>query len=290
MSKNKKGLLICNHFLQSEKFSDIYFFLLEAAKRQNVELTLTTNANLSTKSLETVATSYDFGIFWDKDILLAQQLELAGMQLFNTSASIGKADNKALSYIALKKAELPMPVTIIAPKTFPNIGYTDLSFLQDVEEKLGFPMVLKECYGSFGQQVYCIKNRQELIEKVKKLADRPLLFQSLIHASYGKDVRINVVGGKVVASILRYSTNGDFRSNLTLGGSMEAYQPSYAEIQVALASVSALGLAFGGVDILFGEQGPLVCEVNSNAHFATTLACTGINMADEIIHHIITQQ
>lgn len=55
---------------------------------------------------------------------------------------------------------------------------------------------------------------------------------------------------------------------------------------MALRAVEALGLDFAGVDVLFGKNGPLVCEVNSNAHFKTTLECTGVNMADAIMSHI----
>ena len=84
----------------------------------------------------------------------------------------------------------------------------------------------------------------------------------------------------------RYSLNGDFRSNLTLGGGMEAYTPTPAEAELALSAARELGLTFAGVDVLFGKDGPLICEVNSNAHFKTTLACTGVNMATELLREI----
>jgi len=117
----------------------------------------------------------------------------------------------------------------------------------------------------------------------------PILYQQAITESMGRDVRINVVGGRVVASILRQSTGGDFRSNLTLGGTMAPYTPTEAEAQLALRATQLLGLDFAGVDVLFGKNGPLLCEVNSNAHFKTTLACTGVNMAQHIMHYIKEQ-
>ena len=90
----------------------------------------------------------------------------------------------------------------------------------------------------------------------------------------------------MVAAILRQSTDGDFRSNLTRGGSMSPYTPSKEEAELARRATQALGLDFAGVDVLFGKDGPLICEVNSNAHFKTTLECTGVNMADAIMAHI----
>ncbi|MDD3920502.1 MAG: RimK family alpha-L-glutamate ligase, partial [Eubacteriales bacterium] len=233
-----------------------------------MELTLHTNAELCAV-VDTPAftpETYDFVLFWDKDVALATQLEQRGLPVFNSAQSILKCDDKSLTYLALKRTGLPMPRTIIAPKTFPAIGYSDTAFVDQAAARLGFPLVLKECFGSFGQQVYLFNDLESLRAKVLSLAGTPLLFQELIQASYGRDVRINVVGDRVVASLLRESQNGDFRSNLTLGGSMKRYTPSQAEAELALRAVKELGLAFAGVDVLFGPNGPMLCEVNSNAH------------------------
>ena len=134
--------------------------------------------------------------------------------------------------------------------------------------------------------MYAFEDVETLRAKVLSLAGTPMLFQEMVTESRGRDVRVNVVGDRVVASILRQSQNGDFRSNLTLGGSMETYTPTPAEAKLALDAVRELGLTFAGVDVLFGAEGPLICEVNSNAHFKTTLTCTGVNMADELLLEI----
>ena len=225
-------------------------------------------------------------VFWDKDVLLAQRLEKMGMRLFNPAQSIALCDDKSLTWLALREQDIPMPRTVPAPMTFSNIGYPTLDFAAHIGDRLGYPVVVKQCCGSFGQQVYLCNNRQQLLNKVQELAGVPILFQQAITESMGRDVRINVVGDQVVASILRKSTDGDFRSNLTLGGAMEPYTPTEAEAQLAIRATKLLGLDFAGVDVLFGKEGPLLCEVNSNAHFKTTLACTGVNMAEAIMHHI----
>ena len=282
------GLMVVNAFLHITKFDELYHILLDSAHRSGMELSVHTNAELCAV-VDTPAFSssdYDFVLFWDKDIALATQLEQRGLPVFNSARSILNCDDKSLTYLELKRTATPMPRTILAPKTFPAIGYTDTAFVDAAAEQLGFPLILKECFGSFGQQVYLFNDLVSLREKVVSLAGTPLLFQQLVQESYGRDVRINVVGGRIVASILRQSKGGDFRSNLTLGGSMQAYTPTPAEETLALKVVRELGLTFAGVDILFGKDGPLLCEVNSNAHFKTTLACTGVNMADEILLEI----
>ena len=282
------GLMVVNAFLRTTKFDDLYHTLLSSARKAGMALDVATNAELcsivDTSSFHPSA--YDFVLFWDKDVQLAMQLEALGMRVFNSAQSILWCDDKALTYLRLKAAGVPTPRTILAPKTFPNIGYTDLSFLTNIADELGFPMVLKECFGSFGQQVYLIRSIDELREKVQSMAGTPLLFQELITESYGRDVRVNIVGGRVAASMLRMSTDGDFRSNLTRGGSMEPWEATPEQEAAALAAVKALKLDFAGVDVMFGKDGPIICEVNSNAHFKTTLQCTGVNMADEIMAYI----
>ena len=58
---------------------------------------------------------------------------------------------------------------------------------------------------------------------------------------------------------------------------------SAEESAIALSACEKLGLDFGGVDLLESKEGPLLCEVNSNAHFAALRELSGINPADHII-------
>jgi RimK family alpha-L-glutamate ligase len=180
-----------------------------------------------------------------------------------------------------------MPRTILAPKTFDNIGYTNYNFLKDVVDRLGFPLVLKECFGSFGQQVYLIRDEEELLAQVKQIGTRPMLFQEYLESSFGRDIRLQVVGGKVIAGMYRYSEGGDFRANLTIGGKMRPYPPSERQCELAIHSCETIGLDFAGVDLLFGkDEEPIVCEVNSNAHFKNIYDCTGVDAAEAMITHI----
>ena len=148
-----KGLMVVNAFLRTTKFDDLYHTLLDAACECGMALDVATNAELS----QTVYTggfdpgSFDFVLFWDKDVQLAMQLENLGMRVFNSAQSILWCDDKALTWLKLKPHGIPMPRTILAPKTISNVGYTDLSIVDQAASELGFPIVLKECFGSFGQ-------------------------------------------------------------------------------------------------------------------------------------------
>ena len=281
------GWLIVNSFVKWDKFSEIYELLLNAGRKVGVSLEMKSSSDIfcSVQSEFSDLELPDFAIFWDKDILLARRLEKMGLRLFNSSESIETCDDKGQTAIALLDGGIRTPVTFLSPKAYPAFGCTDMAFLRKAEEALGYPMVIKENRGSFGQQVHLVNNSYEAERLIASFKEHPFIMQEYIEESAGRDVRVNVVGGRVVASMYRYNDN-DFRSNITNGGSMKKYEASEAQAKIAIDACKAIGLDFAGVDVLFGKNGPIICEVNSNPHFKTTLECTGINMAEHIISHI----
>jgi len=229
-------------------------------------------------------------LFFDKDVLLCRMLEKRGYRSINSSVVIENCDDKAKTFIELN-GKIAMPLTLIAPFTYENIGYSDYSFLNDAEEKLGYPIIVKEGKGSFGKQVFLVNNRVELEKTVKSLTGRSIVFQKYVKESCGRDVRIYVVGGKAVAGGERINEN-DFRSNVQSGGKMMKIDLNnclYADYRILAEKTAAvIGADFCGVDLLMSESGPLVCEVNSNAHFAALSEATGVNVAAEIVGYFLS--
>ncbi len=304
MKNRKKGVLITNAFLRTAKFTEHYLWLRDAAARHDVELVQKENTEVLAFCGEelTWLDAYDFVIFWDKDIGLGEEITRYaaehGIRIYNSVESIAVCDDKFETYHRLAVWNTKHPdrkvrllPTIKAPMTYANIGYTNLTFLDTVEQRLGYPLIVKECFGSFGMQVYMAGNRSELEELTKRLAGRPFLYQKFWQESAGRDVRLQVVGDQVVAAMERCSRQGDFRANITNGGSMLPYEPSAEEQELAVRTAQILGLDFAGVDLLFDENGQagIVCEVNSNAHFQNIHTCTGVNVADAILAHIMKQ-
>lgn len=281
------GWLVVNSFVKKEKFADIYNLLMTSAKKRNVELKLVTTTQLLVPVGEKLPLPKpDFVIFWDKDTVLAQKIESENIPTFNSSTAIALCDNKICTAITLAENNVPHPKTVVAPKTFEGIGYNDDEFLLKAVDVLHFPIVVKEAYGSFGQQVYLAKDVRELKEIVAKINYKDFLMQEFVAESVGRDVRINVVGGKVVCGMLRQNAH-DFRSNVSNGGTACAVQLTEEQKAVALQAVDALGLDWAGVDVMFGKNGPIVCEVNSNPHFRSTLDCTGIDVSEHIVDYVI---
>lgn len=288
--QQNKGYIIINGFLREEKFFSLYSALKQSADRAGLQLELKTNIELmcDIASGKTVANEAlpPFAVFWDKDVRLAKTLEAAGMKLFNSASAIELCDDKSLTHIALMN-RVPQPKTVLIPLTFPRVGYTDCAFLEKIADYLGFPLVIKQCFGSFGAGVYLAGNMDEAKAALMKTAGGAAIAQQYIASSFARDIRAYVVGDKVAAAMLRHNESGDFRANVAQGGKADAYMLSEAQAALAVKTAQLLGCTFAGVDLLFGENGEMtVCEVNSNAHFAGISAATGVNIADKIIEAV----
>lgn len=283
-----KGLLVVNSFLKNAKFGQLYDFLSAAFTEQNVLLEVRSSDELFLPVGKKLNREWDFVLFWDKDLRLARAFEESGMRVFNSSRAIELCDDKALTAECLQRSGLAIPKTLIAPKTYANIGYSNSRFLLRAEEFLSYPMVLKQRFGSFGAQVYLAENRKQAEEILERCAGNEILLQEFIAESSGRDLRINVVGNEVKGVMLRYN-NSDFRSNITNGGKMEIYFPDRSYLFAAVAAARAVGADFAGVDVLFGKEGPAICEVNASPHFKSTLEATGVNLAKELSSYVLSE-
>lgn len=235
----------------------------------------------------TPVTERDTVVYWDKDTRLATAIEKVGARVYNRPAAIAACDDKSETHRILALGGIPMPPTLLAPMAYTDITDAIEPFLSAAERTLGFPMVVKECYGSFGRQVSLVRTAAELRECAYAMGNRPFILQRFIAASAGRDRRLYVVGERVIAAIIRRSET-DFRANVELGGKAEAYTPSAEEETLAKRCMTLLGLDFGAVDLLEDEAGnALVCEVNSNAYMAGLSAATGVDAADEIMAYIV---
>lgn len=264
------GFLVVNHFLTGEKYNTLHNHLIKSAKNFGINLVVKTNQDMIFEEERP-----DFVLFWDKDVNLAAFIEKSGVPVFNSAKSIALCDDKAKTYAALKDL-VPQPKTIPAPLSFFRSDYSE--FVKLAVERLGLPVVFKECCGSFGEQVYLCRTAEDVLSHI---TDKPFLLQEYIEAN-GTDVRIEVVGGECICAMKRHN-DSDFRSNITNGGTAETYSPTKEEKTLALKACNALGLSFGGVDIIGGN---MVCEVNSNAHIINIMNACGIDVAPKIFEFI----
>ena len=231
--------------------------------------------------------SCDFAVFLDKDKYLSACLEKLGVKLFNSHAAIRVCDDKGETYIALSGAGLNIPETVFAPVCYNSYSEIDCKALEVIAEKTGYPVIVKESFGSMGKGVYKADNFTELKSLAENLKLKPHLFQRYLPFKSGTDVRMIIVGGKFLCAMIRENSN-DFRSNIALGGKGRKFEPSAEFIATAEKCAYVLGLDYCGVDLLFGENDkPYVCEVNSNAFISEIERITGVNVARAYAEHII---
>ncbi len=279
-----ENYIIVNEFLSSENFNALYNSLSKAFEKRGEEVEIISNVKAQ-KLLEKSGNGAPV-LFFDKDVFLAKLLEKCGYRCVNSSFVIETCDDKAKTYIALKDKFL-MPKTILAPFSFDNVKYSNFEFLNSVGEKLGYPLIVKENKGSFGAQVYLVNCFEELLSLVKKIGHCNILFQQFVSSSKGRDLRVYVVANKAIAYALRKNEK-DFRSNVGSGGKMEKVAVRSDYLTFAEEVCACLGADFAGVDLLLTQNGPMLCEVNSNAHFNALSLVSGVDVAQKIVDYFLT--
>ena len=226
-----------------------------------------------------------FVLYFDKDKYVAQLLEKCGIRVFNCANATAICDDKMLTHIALSNHGIPMPATLPGALCYNEKGEVTDEYLQNAIDRLGLPMVVKQCHGSFGEQVYLASSFDELKHIVRKIKMSAYLFQQYEFQSSGRDARVIVIGGKVVCGMLRENLD-DFRSNVAHGGKASAIDVPRDIAKLCEKAANIIGLDYCGVDVLLGDT-PKICEVNSNAMFNAMEAATGVNVARLYAEHII---
>jgi gamma-F420-2:alpha-L-glutamate ligase len=210
-------------------------------------------------------------------LAVLRHFERQGVAMVNSSTSIEAVADKLQTLQILSGAGLPIPKTILGK--FP----VDVNV---VERELGFPVVVKTLRGTRGDGVLLCANREQFGDLAKLLdgaqSGADFIFQQYVKASHGRDVRVLVVNGRAVAAMERRSTDGSFKSNISLGGVGTAFEPPHEMAELAVRVANVLGLDVAGVDILFDENGYRICEANSSPGFQGLEKACRISVPDEI--------
>jgi ribosomal protein S6--L-glutamate ligase len=204
------------------------------------------------------------------------------MKVFSSakSQSIVRSRDKLRSMQIMAGNNVPVPVTAFA---------ADPAQIKSIIKQVGGPpIVIKLLEGTQGKGVVLA----ETINAAKSALDAfyglkaNFLVQEFIKEAGGKDIRVFIIDGKVIGSMMRTGTMGEFRSNLHQGGVAEKIKLSKQEKEVAIQAAKALGLAVAGVDLLQSARGPLVMEVNSSPGLEGIEHATKKDIADTIIAYI----
>jgi len=176
-----------------------------------------------------------------------------------------------------------------------KVGMPSTAFVRDKKDVLpaiervgGVPIIIKLLEGTQGIGVLLadtVEMATSIIELLQSQKQN-VLIQKFVKESKGKDIRAIVVGDQVVAAMRRVAQGQEFRSNVHRGGVTQAVTLDDQYIATATRAAQILGLGIAGVDMLEGENGPQIMEVNSSPGLEGIESCTQIDVAGAMIDHI----
>lgn len=210
---------------------------------------------------------------------IVRQFEMMGVYTPVRSIAITRSRDKLRSIQLLSRSGVGIPKTVFSRET------SDVDGLLD---RVGVPVIIKLASGTQGNGVVLAETRKVAKSVVQAfyVNDTSFLIQEFIAESAGSDIRVFVVGNRVVASMKRQSLDDDFRSNIHQGGTGKAIKLTDEEKKIALKAAKAMGLVVCGVDLIRSNRGPLVLEVNSCPGLEGIEKATGRNVAGAIIEYV----
>uniref|UniRef100_A0A8C7XTA1 N-acetylaspartylglutamate synthase n=1 Tax=Oryzias sinensis TaxID=183150 RepID=A0A8C7XTA1_9TELE len=211
----------------------------------------------------------------DSDITVLRHLEKMGCRLINRPQAILNCVNKFWTFQELAGHGVPLP------DTFSYGGHDNFRKMIDEAEPLGYPVVVKNARGHRGKAVFLARDKHHLTDLCHLIRhDTPYLFQEYVKESHGRDVRVVLVGGRVIGSMLRCSTDGRMQSNCSLGGVGMMCPLNEQGKQLAIEVSNILGMDVCGVDLLQLNDGSyVVCEANANVGFIAFDQACGMDVA-----------
>lgn len=211
-----------------------------------------------------------------------RQFSIMGTYCLNTAEAIGASRDKLYAHQILARAGIAMPLTAFAhsPKDTKNL----------IDHVGTAPLVVKLLQSTQGRGVVLAETRkaaESVIDAFRGL-DANFIVQDFVKEAEGADIRCFVVGGRVMAAMMRQAEDGDFRSNLHRGGSAKRVRISKEERTAAVRAAKAMGLSVAGVDMLRSSTGPKILEVNSSPGLEGVERTSGKDVAGLIVEYIET--
>lgn len=247
---------------RNRRYIDFYF---EKCKEKNIDL-----------SLQIVEDGIDFENLPDVAIVrtmnpeLSERLENMGVKVYNPSFISRIANDKWNTYCYLKEKGIRLPETFLVTEDFTPPYY---------------PIVLKPCMGKGGRDVEIVNNYDEYAAYTKRVKEKTIAQR--VVSDKGRDLRVYVVGGRIIKAMLRVS-NSDFRSNFCLGGEAHEYTLSEEEIKEIEKVISCFDIGYAGLDFIFDEGKIIFNEMEDVVGARMLYTHTDIDIVEIYLNFIIS--
>ncbi|HLR60352.1 MAG TPA: ATP-grasp domain-containing protein [Pseudogracilibacillus sp.] len=276
----KTGWLIYKKQDALENQSYINWFK-EEAKMQNIYLKLILKEDLLigidginylTLYKNQILDLPDFCVIRTIDATLQAHFAAQNVSCFNNYQTSIICNDKSASHIEIAQLGIP------AVQTFHFDSYPQAP-------PLSYPFVLKAVNGRSGSEVFFIDNKSDFLNTEKKINNQNFIIQSA-DVQYGKDLRVFVIGKKIIAAVLREST-ADFRANFKLGGTATLYHLNENESKLIKKIIHHFDFGLVGIDFLINNEGDLLFnEIEDVVGSRILSETTDINLLRKYITYI----
>ncbi|MEM3647660.1 MAG: ATP-grasp domain-containing protein [Thermoproteota archaeon] len=201
---------------------------------------------------------------------LTRILEEEGFYVVNPFKGFMNTLDKMITYRNLCLRKLPIPDSLLTPS-------------QRSIRETPAPFFLKPIYGSRGRGVRLV----ESLNTIPSLEPHGAWVIQAPARDLNWDVRVLVLGGRVLAAMKRVSNKPV--TNISQGGSGEAFKMDGEVAELAVKASDALSCVFAGVDMSFKNGEAFILDVNPQPDFMGVEEATGVNVAREIIRHMLSK-
>ncbi len=259
--------------------------LYEAAKKRGIKVNRIDCKSLSIDLNQAEESPYKDTVIiqrcvsYFKSINSTAALEGLGAKIINSLHTATSCGNKLFAHMELQKAGIKTPRAISA--------FSEESAIAGLGA-LGYPAVIKPTIGSWGRLVALVRDKDAAKAVVEDRMHMFPLYQIYYLEEFvnrpPRDIRAIVIGDKVVAAIYRYSINGEWKTNMALGGRAEICPITNELEDICIKATNAVAGNIVGVDLMESkEHGLLVHEINNTTEFRNTVSTTGVDIAGLII-------
>ncbi len=217
-------------------------------------------------------------------------IEEHGVVVVNSPRAIERSVDKFYTDALLQEAGLPIPETVVCE------GMDDaMAAIRELLERRssgeggGGDVIIKPIFGSMGHGIVRVSDPDVAFRVLQSLEQvRPVFYVQRVVESGGRDVRAFVVGGRVIGAIERLANGGDWRTNVSRGGSARPFELPASWEALAIAAAAAVGADYAGVDLLPSRDGTVfVLEVNGIPGWRGLQRATGLDIAGAIVEHLV---
>jgi [lysine-biosynthesis-protein LysW]--L-2-aminoadipate ligase len=264
--------------------------LYEAAKKKDVSVENVDCKNIvadlnDRKSKFSGQVVLQRSVSYFKNVHSTAALEGLGARVINPLYAAILCGNKMYAHMELEKAGIRTPKAVAA--------FSEEGALAALEE-LGYPAVIKPTVGSWGRLIALLRDKDAARAVIEDREHMFPLYQVYYFEEFverpPRDIRAIVVGDRVVAAIYRYSGEGEWKTNMALGGHAEACPVTKELEDICLKATKALGGQIVGVDLMESKSdGLMVHEVNNTTEFKNTVRVTGVDIPGLMVDYALGQ-